>query len=128
MDPVSVIVSAVALGAGTALTATVEAAIKDAYAGFKALVVGKFGKHGETAKAIEEVEKKPDSNGRKETLKEELTAAGAHQDQEVVDKATDLLKLLEGKSPGATGGLVGQINAAGGKVLVIGTNHGRITM
>jgi hypothetical protein len=128
MDTVAVIVSAIALGAEIGLKSTVEAAIKDAYAGFKALVLGKFGKHGDTAKAVEEVEKKPDSNGRKETLKEELTAAGAHQDQEVVDKATDLLKLLESKSPGATGGLVGQINAAGGKVLVIGTNHGSITM
>jgi hypothetical protein len=47
----------------------------------------------------------------------------------VVDRATEMLKLLESKSPGATGGLVGQINAAGGKVVVFnGPNYGPITM
>ncbi len=129
MDPVTVIVTALSLGAQTALKATVETAVKDAYAGLKSLVLRKLGKQPDAAAAVEAVEKHPESAGRKATLVEELTTAGAHHDQEVVDKATDLLKLLETKSPGATGGLVGQINAAGGKVLVLsGGNQGTINM
>ncbi len=50
------------------------------------------------------------------------------RDQEIIDKATVLLQLLERGSPGATGGLVGQINAAGGKVLVVAKNDGFINM
>jgi hypothetical protein len=129
MEPVTVIVSALSLGAAAGLQPTVAAAVKDAYAGFKALVLRKFGKTGDAADAIEKVEKKPDSDGRKATLQEELTAAGADRDQEVVDRAAELLKLLESVAPGATGGLVGQINAAGGKVLVVaGGNQGTINM
>jgi len=58
-----------------------------------------------------------------------VAAAGADRDQELVDRATEILKIIESKSPGATAGLVGQINAAGGKVVVIGgDNRGNITM
>jgi hypothetical protein len=110
------------------LKATLEASVKDAYAGLKGLVLRKLGKQGDVAGAVESVEKKPESAGHKQVLQEELTAAGAGRDQEVVDTATELLKLLEGNSPGITGGLVGQINAAGGKVLVVGTNAGTINM
>jgi hypothetical protein len=128
MELMTVIVTAVATGAASGLTATAQEAIKEAYTGLKNLILRKFGKQGDTAKAIQDVESKPESNGRKETLKEELTAAGADRDQDVVDKATELLKLLERASPGASGGLVGQINAAGGRVVVIGTNYAPIDM
>jgi hypothetical protein len=129
MHPVQVIVTALSLGAEAGLKSTVEAAIKQAYGGLKALVLRKFGKQGNTANALELVGKKPASTPRKKKLHEELTEAGAGKDQEVVDRATDLLKLLESKAPGVTGGLVGQINAAGGKVLVLhGGNQGTINM
>jgi hypothetical protein len=128
MVPVSVIVSAIALGAGKGLNSMVEAAIRDAYSGFKGLILRKFGKRDQTVKSIQEVEKDPESVEHKETLKAELTRVGADRDQEVLNKATELLKLLEDRSPGATGGLVGEIDADGGKVLVIGTHHGPITM
>jgi hypothetical protein len=129
MDPITVIVTALSLGAQTALKSTVETATKEAYASLKAIVLRKLTKQPDAASAVEAVEHKPDSAVRREILVKELTIAGAHSDQEVVDKATDLLKLLETKLPGVTGGLVGQINAAGGKVLVLsGGNQGTINM
>lgn len=129
MDPVQVIVVALSLGAEAGVKSTVEAAVKQAYAGLKALVLRKFGKQGDTAKALEMVAKKPTSLQRRKKLHEELTTVGAGKDQEVIDGATGLLKLLERKSPGVTSGLVGQINAAGGKVLVLhGGNQGTINM
>jgi hypothetical protein len=129
MDPVTVIVSALSLGAAAGLEPTVATAVKDGYAGLKALVLRKFGTKGDAADALAKVETKPDSAGRKTTLQEELTAAGADRDQEVVDRAAELLKLLESEAPGVTGGLVGQINAAGGKVLVLsGGNQGIINI
>jgi hypothetical protein len=128
MDPITVIVTALSTGATVALTSTAEQAIKDAYAGLKGLLLRKFGKQGDTEKAVEDVERKPDSNGRKETLKEELTTAGAARDAELVGKATELLELLEKKSPGISGGLVGQIRADGGQVFVAQTNYGAVDM
>lgn len=129
MDPHTIIATALSLGATTALKSTAEQAVKDAYSALKSLLVRKFGSKGDTAKAVDGVEAKPDSDARKAVLQEELESAGAGKDQEVVDRATELLKLMESKSPGVTGGLVGQINAAGGKVIVVGgSNYGPINM
>ena len=126
IDTINTIVSAISIAATAGLKSTAEDAVKDAYTAFKALLLRKFGKSGDTADAVEKVEKKPDSEGRKATLKEELTAAGAHEDKEVVARAAELLELLESTSPGITGGLVGQINAD--KVVVVGHNKGTINM
>jgi hypothetical protein len=129
MDPLQIITTAVAVGGAAGAKATAEHAVKDAYAALKSLLVKKFGKKGDTAGAIKNVEANPESKARRAVLREELEAAGAGKDQEVVDKATDLLKLVESRSPGATGGLVGQIDAAGGKVVVVvGDIHGGFKM
>lgn len=120
MEPITVIVTALVAGAAAALKSTTEQAVKDTYAGFKHLVLDRYGDQGDVGGAVAQLEKKPDSEGRKATLQEELSGTAAGQDQELVDRAVALLKEAEGQSPGITGGLVGQINAAGGKVTVIG--------
>src|SRR5262249_713862 len=119
MDPLTVIVTALVSGAAAGLKPTAERAVQDAYDGFKRLILDRYGKKGDVTQAVAQLERKPNSEGRKATLQEELAAAGADKDQEVIDRAVALLKEAEQRSPGVTGGLVGQINAAGGKVTVV---------
>ncbi|MGZ4971318.1 MAG: hypothetical protein ACXWDN_01050 [Limisphaerales bacterium] len=128
MDPITVIVTALIAGATAALKPTAEQAVKDAYAGFKRLIIDRYGHKGDVNQAVAQLESKPDSVGRKATLQEELATTEADKDQEVVDRAVALLKEAENQSPGITGGLVGQINAAGGKIIVVGGNVQNLTM
>ncbi len=93
MDPISVAVTG-------ALAKLSEQAVKDAYDALKALIASKFGKKSDLAKAVEGVEKKPESEGRKETLQEEVAAAKADQDQELVRAARQVLDLIK-TQPGA---------------------------
>lgn len=128
MEPLTVIVGALVHGAAAALKSTAEQAVKDAYAGLKRLVLDRCGNKSDVSQAVTELESTPDSAGLKATLQEELAAAGVDKDQEVVDCAVALLKEAENQNPGITGGLVGQINAAGGKVVVVGGNVQNITL
>lgn len=54
----------------------------------------KFGGDSELAKAVEGVEAKPESQGRAQTLAEEMKAAGAERDAEIVQAAEALLGLM----------------------------------
>jgi len=96
MDPITIIVTAVAAGAAVAAKDVAAQAVKDGYAALKTLIVRKFGEQADVAAAVEQVEKKPDSKPRQGVLKEELETAGAGQDAEVVRQAQALLDLLKG--------------------------------
>ena len=73
----------------------VAQAVKDGYAGLKALIVRQFGQKADVEAALEGMEKKPDSQARQGVLKEELETAGAAQDAEVIRQAQALLDLLK---------------------------------
>ena len=95
MDPLTVIISALTAGAAAAAKDVVAQAVKDGYVGLKALIVRRFGQKADVKDALKGVEKKPDSEARQAVLKEELKAAGAAQDAEVVRQAQALLELLK---------------------------------
>ena len=99
MDPATVVVTALVAGAVAAAKDVAAQVIKDGYAGLKALVFKKFGSKPDVAEAVQKVEQKPDSKGRQETLKEELTAAGADKDEELRKQAQALLDLLKQHDP-----------------------------
>jgi hypothetical protein len=78
-----------------ALPVLSEPFVKDAYDKLKAVLVAKFRKESDIVEAVEKLEQKPDSAGRRETLREEVAAAKADQDPDVVRAAEDLLDKLK---------------------------------
>lgn len=101
MDPITIIVTAVAAGAAAASKDVASQVVRDAYAGLKRLVVRRFGDKADVAGAVEGVEGKPESEARKAVLQEELAQAEVAQDAEIVEQARALLELLEahGQAP-----------------------------
>jgi hypothetical protein len=126
MDPLNIILSALSV-ASAALGPVAEQAIKDGYTGLKELIIRKFGgKEPELEQVLDQHKERPDVY--KPAAEAVLKQVGADRDQEILEKATELLKRAEAAQPGITGGLVGQINAAGGRVVVAETIHGGVRM
>jgi hypothetical protein len=92
MDPITVaIVAALAAGVTGGATRVAQQAIVDAYGALKDALKKKFGDRSEVVKSVESLEAKPDSNARKELLTEEVAAAKADQDSDILKAAQDLL-------------------------------------
>jgi hypothetical protein len=99
MDPITAaIVAAVAAGAAK----VGGQAVADAYAGLKALLKRKFGADSKVVKATEEVEANPESKSRPAILSEEVMAAKADQDSEILKAAEALLAKLKDTPGGQT--------------------------
>jgi hypothetical protein len=78
MDPITAaIVAAASAGAISGLTEASKTAITDAYSKLKALLTKKFGGESDVVHAVNEVEAKPDSAGRKATLQEEVATVSS---------------------------------------------------
>ncbi len=82
MDPVRIIVSALASGAAAGLKPTAEKIITDAYASLKGMIQRKY-KNVD----LSQVENKPASESKRASLAKELADAGATGDQELLDIA-----------------------------------------
>jgi len=115
MDPITTaIVAALAVGATSGVTEAGKQAIVDAYNRLKSLLQKKFGSESEVIKAVEGLEKKPDSPSRQGTLNEEVVAIYADQDSEILYVAQALLTLLKDQPSGkqhiqtATGNYIAQ--------------------
>lgn len=93
MDPITLILTSLAAGASATLNDTAGQAIKDAYVGLKSLLKRKFGGRLDGDMILEKHEQKPEV--WREPLKEELTEAGADQDEEIVRAAHELAKLVD---------------------------------
>jgi HetE-like protein len=88
MDPITAAILA-------AIAKLAEPAVRDAYDGLKGLIKRKFGANSPIVRATEDVEKKPESAGRRETLQEEVKAAKVESDPDVVKTANELLAKIK---------------------------------
>lgn len=93
MDPVTLIVTALAAGATLGLTDTMSAAVKDAYGALKALVKRRLVGRPDGKLALDRHEQAPQTWQR--PLEAELTAAGAGGDAELVAAAKALMELAD---------------------------------
>ncbi|MFD4444703.1 hypothetical protein ACFWPK_33480 [Nocardia sp. NPDC058519] len=95
MDPITaVVVSAIAAGAVTGVGDTATQVVKDAYAGLKSLLSRKY-----TDVDVSAVEKKPNSQPKKDSLAEDLNEAGAASDTELGQAAAAVLHAVREHSP-----------------------------
>jgi hypothetical protein len=93
MDPMTLILTALAAGAAAAAQDTASQAVRDGYAGFKALIQRRFAKRPEAETALTQYEEKP--GVWEAPLKDALAETGADEDQEVLQMAQQLLKLVK---------------------------------
>jgi len=77
-------------------------AINESYQALKAAIAKKYGVKSDIAKAVDGVEKKPDSAGRKETLKEEIANAKIDNDPELLKLANVLIEKIKKLPNGQT--------------------------
>lgn len=126
MDPITAaLVTALAMGVAGGLTETGKQLIPDAYKALKAALQQKFGIGSDLLKAVDNLEKKPDSEGRATTLQEEVKAAGADKDPELLKLAESLQATLQQSGAGQQATLSGSgAIAQGGSTGAAATGQG----
>ncbi len=93
MDPVTLIVTALAVGAALGLEDSASAAVKDAYSTLKALVRRRFGGRPDAELVLARHESAPGT--WQAPLRAELAEAGADSDPDLVTAARSLMRLID---------------------------------
>ncbi len=103
MDPITTaIVAALTTGMVAGAAKVAEKSIVDGYDALKAALRKKRGSDSDVVNAVEELEKKPESAARRAVLQEEVAAAKAEQDPDLVEVAEALLAKIEELPGGRT--------------------------
>ena len=89
MDPITVIVSAIASGAAAGIKETATSAVKDAYAAVRRLIADRYAEID-----LDPVERRPESEAKRASLGEDLEAAGAQDDGDLLEAARQLIAVL----------------------------------
>ncbi len=93
MDPITLILTALAAGAALGIKDTASAAVKDAYVTLKALVKSRFGGRPKAQVVLAKHERAPDT--WQPPLRAELAEAGADSDSDLVADARALMRLID---------------------------------
>jgi len=94
MDALSAIMTAIISGAVASAKPTTEKVISDLYAGLKTLIQRKY-----SGVSLEAVEKKPESEAKQASLREDLVEAKVAEDNELLQQAQALLKAIAEQPP-----------------------------
>lgn len=92
-----------------------QTAVRDAYSALKSLIAQKFGRDSSISRAVDDLEAKPESAGRKAVLQEEVAAVGALADPDIVAAAKAVQEQVRVQP------LV-QVHASGERSVAIGGN------
>ena len=93
MDPITTAIVA-------ALANLSKDAIKDSYGALKLALKKKIGSESDLVDAIDNLEKKPDSEGRKISVQEEVEMAKVNDDPDIIRFAQDLLNKIKEQPDG----------------------------
>jgi hypothetical protein len=96
MDPVTVIVTALATGAAAGLTDSAKGAIKDTYDALKTLIKDKYRKVN-----LAILDEDPSSKARQEVVKEDLEKSKADEDDQLLQQAQQLIEAIRHQAPAA---------------------------
>jgi rhamnose utilization protein RhaD (predicted bifunctional aldolase and dehydrogenase) len=122
VDPVSLIVAALAAGASAAFQDAARQVVKDAYAGLKSLLRHNLADEPEALSVIEQHEEAPEV--WEKSLERELGRTGVADDEAVVRAAQRLLAAIDPE--GARAGKY-NVTISGGKGIVVG-DHAQVGM
>jgi hypothetical protein len=123
MDPITLILSALAAGAIAGAKDTAADAVRDAYGALKGLVRRRL--EGDTAREVALEKHEEDPEVWKEPLKKALTEAGADRDEEILELARTLLEQIPPDS--AAGKYV--TNVYGGEIgALVQGDHATVTV
>lgn len=123
MEPISLIVAALAAGAARAGEETAGQAVKDAYQGLKGLLRRLFGGQPEHEAVLDEYEQHPDT--AEQPLRDALSTVEADKDAEVVEAAQRVMAAADPE--GAAAGKF-TVNIAGGARGVVTGDHATVNM
>lgn len=98
LDPITLIVAAVATGAAAGTGDVVKQAITDAYAALKRRISNDY---GVVDAEVLSVESEPEEDLRRQLLAKQLTKVGAGEDEQLVAAAQELLNLVIDEAPQA---------------------------
>lgn len=118
MDPITLIVTALAAGAALGVQDTAATAVKDAYASLKALVIKRFAGQAAVERVLANHEDAPEA--WQEPLAKELAEAGADRDTNLVAAAQAMMSLVD-----AAGSRAGKyaVDAQGAQGVQIGDHN-----
>ena len=98
MDPITIIVTALALGAAAGLQETAEQAVKDAYAGLKRIIQDRYER---ARRAVELLEEDPEDETFQAAAGKALSKTEAGSDEELLRQAQALIESVEQHAPEA---------------------------
>jgi hypothetical protein len=96
MEPITAIVTALALGAAAGLKGTTEQLIKDGYTTLKTLLKSKC---PQASASIDQLEHAPDSKARRAVVEEDLTREDTDHSAEILQQAKALLDMIAQRTP-----------------------------